>query len=1140
MGPSSSGSLDTFKALKTICVPLLANSRLSPETIPRASSLLSQLSSLLDDILESETTISPSTIEYVFFPLSHILQRNSTSAIPDVIMEKLMSVLAALFEQWWWSCQIEIWEQVLMLSAAIFSGIDTSPDPKGKRKDRDDETKRAAAQCLWAVLRRRERHQATTSSNRTVSDAEERFSTFQSRGRASKLLPILGQTLTSLLETSQSSNRRLQDVSLHIIYLLVTDYLTEEFIPSILPGTVSAMAKVALGQQAGKGWSRGDAVDEALAILQATIVAAVGDEICEAEGALRSVTRLEDLGQVLESNGQPRPVASTGASPFFTPRTSVWLAATASQLHMVINTLPPLLSHPNPVALLSLSRFSFDLLSKTSRTLPDTLPLLLSFLLSLSTNQSPEVAASSHAHLLTLLLPPSTAHFTHLQILSQLTRNNLISLPRLLPSQSDAKVEHLARQVFAACQLSGSVHAVSEGVGMLLGPTGGIEKWGWSLLSVVEFMVPQLFVSTVQPAQALLEGESLEGPTYNFPEVNMKHVSSQSTREALDDMFRALGAAAGTDCLFAVEWFVGVAKQGKTSREVGALWCAGRILEGVCGISMESTDMLGRTVPKGVEKVSRWIAKLIAEFWDEDEDEDEDAAAYNNPSLHMSESDAHLPLEYVKGLNPLVTRFDLNSSHKPTEPPLQSQRILHKVLSLQLLSITAGILRSRFMRLLLRTLYPVLHSLVSQSSYVSSTALAALHYITSATGYASPSNLLLANFDYALDGVARRLDRRQLDPEAAKVLVVLVRLVGKDIVSRAGDVVEACFDRLDEFHGYVSLVEGLIEVLAEVVKVVEADNEASTGPADNDHLNSKAPEDHVESFLEWYQHRNDPIAQDTEDYGPAPREDWGNLVGKGKGKEVDEATVPATDVVNEPPPTPTQALTQQIVSRSIYFLTHPSPLIRARILSLLDTACPILSESALLPSIHAAWPYVLNRLGDSEPYVVSAAASLIASLAENVGEFMTTRVWNDVWPRFRAMLSKLEEADAHSALARRGLGAVGTQSAYSHSHRLYVSILRTMRAVVKGVQVRSDVLWELLIALRRFLHSGAHQELQHCVREVYVTLMKENGDVVWLILSATMGKDVFGVADTTLHSVVFLREQKWNIEANARIILGKM
>ena len=1027
-----------------------------------------------------------------------------------------------------------------MLVSAILSGIDASPDPKGKRKDRDDETKRATAQCLWAILRRR-----TEATDTGASDAEARFVMFQSRGRAPKMLPILGRTLTSLLETSESSNRRLQDVSLLLIHALITDYFPEAFIPSILPGIVSAMAKVALGRREGKGWSKGDTVDRALTVMQDTIVAAIGNEICETEGALRSVSRLEDLGEAFESDGQPRPVVSVPSSetsPYYTPRTSVWLSATASQLQIVVNTLSPLLSHPNPVALLSLSRFSFALLSSTSRTLPDTQHLLLSFLLSLSTSQSPEVAALSHSHLLTLLLPPSAARFTHLQILLRSTRDNLASLPHLLPSHSDAKVEHLARQVTAACQLSGSVRAVSDGVGGLLGPTGGIEKWGWNLLSMLEFTVPQHFVSTIQPPQALLEGsEGGATASFPFPEVNMKHVSSRSTREALDCLFRALGAAGGKGCLFAVEWFVGVARQGRGVKEVGALWCAGRILEGVSGISIDSTDLLRETVPGGVEKVSRWCAKVIAEFWDQDEN----AAGYDDmPSMQTPESDGRLPLEYVKGLNPIVTRFDIKNHDRPTESSIQSQRILHKVLSLQLLSITAGILRSRFMRLLLHTLYPVLHSLVSQNTYVSSTALATLHYITSANAYASPSNLLLANFDYALDGVGRRLDRRQLDPEAAKVFVVLVRLVGKDIVSRAGDVVEACFDRLDEYHGYGALVEGLVEVLTEVVKVLEADQRGVEGDRRS---SSKTPEDHVQSFLEWYQHRKDQqFDEDTENYGPAPREDWGNLREKGKEKEIDENEPTAhTTVPDESPPTPSQVLTQQIVSHSIFFLTHPSPLIRTRILGLLDRACPILSEAALLPSIHTAWPYIVNRMRDSETYVVSAAAELIASLAENVGEFMTTRVWNDVWPHFRGMLSKLETADAHSALARRGYGGagVGTESAYSQSHRLYMSILRTMRAVVKGgVQMRSDVLWELLIAFRRFLHIGAHEELQRFARGVYTALMEEDGDVVWLVLTATMmGEDDLGVADTNMESsVAFLGEQKkWDIKANAKIILGK-
>ena len=49
------------------------------------------------------------------------------------------------------------------------------------------------------------------------------------------------------------------------------------------------------------------------------------------------------------------------------------------------------------------------------------------------------------------------------------------------------------------------------------------------------------------------------------------------------------------------------------------------------------------------------------------------------------------------------------------------------------------------------------------------------------------------------------------------------------------------------------------------------------------------------------------------------------------------------------------------------------------------------------------------------------------------------------------------------------------------------------------------------------------------------------GDVVWLVLTATtMGEDDLGVADTNMQSsVAFLGEQKkWDIQANAKIILG--
>ncbi|KAF8574440.1 hypothetical protein K439DRAFT_1420593 [Ramaria rubella] len=1134
----------SFETLKAVCVPLLSNSLLTPETIPRASGLLLRLNSILETMLQTDTAMGASTIEYVFFPVSAFLKRNNISSIPDVIMEKLMDVIAILFEEWWWFCEVDVWEQVLKLSAAIFVGIDGNPGPKGKR--RDDYTMQATARCLWVILRPRGHPRfASTSSTRTALKAEERFSELQIRGQDPTLLPMLAQTLTSLLETSHSTHNGLQAISLKLILILIDQYLPEAFAPSILPGVTSNMVKIALGRQEGKGWSQGATVDQALVVLRTTIVAAIRDEICEVEGALRTVETLEGLSNSFTTDGPPPPTSdSLPKTPSFTPRSSVWLSATAAQLHIALNTLSSVLSHPNPVALLSLSRFSHALLSSTTQSLPDTQSLLLSFLLFLSTSKFPEVASLSDDHLHMLLLSPSPARFTLLQILSRSTRENLASLSRLLLSRSDAKVEHIARQITGVCKLSKSVHAVKDGVGKLLGPMGGIEQWGWNLLTVIEFTVPSFFVSTVQHPQALIDGGPDSANSYPFPEMDIKHVASQSTHVMLEDMFRMMGNAAAMESLHAVEWFVGVARRGRTAREASALWCAGRVLEGMADVSLGNPDVCNSNVPKRVEKVSRWIAQVMSEFWDQDEgDINPRVSSREDSPGDVVENDNPLPLEYVKGLNPLITRFDFTDK-KPPQTSLEAHRLLHKVLSLQLLCLTSAILRTQFTRLLIHILYPVLHSLVSQIPYVSLTALAALHYISSTTAYASPSNLMLANFDYALDSVSRRLDRRQLDPEAAKVLVVLVRLVGKDIVSRAGDVVEACFDRLDEFHGYMILVEGLIDVLAEVVIAIEADH-YQNGGNDTSAKNQESrmtSEDRMEAFLEWYQHRHE---EPPEDYGPAPREDWANLTGRGKGRELDgsgdgnesENVIPnaqTSDSQDGPPATPTQVLTQQIVSHSIYFLTHPSPLIRARILSLLDTACPILSESALLSSIHSAWPYILTRMGDVEPFVVSAAASLIASLAEHVGEFMVSRIWNDVWPRFRVILSKLEQADTQGALTRRGFGTVGTESAHSQSHRLSKSILCTVRAGVQGTAIKSEILWDVMVTTRRFLHIGAHVELQSCARELFSALMVDNEDAVWLMLSASRG-----IPNLDMSSVAFLMQKKWDIEANARLILGK-
>ncbi|KAH9846851.1 armadillo-type protein [Lenzites betulinus] len=1127
---NSGSTPSTFQRLKVICVPLLGNALLTPTTQSSALNLLVQLRDTLRLTQTSGEALSPQTISYIFFPLSTILRRNELSYIPDRILENLLDVLSLLCDSWWWTMDASVWEQVFMLCSAILGGIDR----KGKGKDRDDETKVASINCLWSLLRPRTAEEDPTNLLDGGEHARAVFAAFKSRAQSAKFMPMLGQTLDSLLGNAGSPHIPLQRISMKVLSTVVAEYLPDGFVPSVLPGIVSTMSKVSLGTGTSKGWANGDIVAAALHVMLCAIVRAVGDDVCLREGAVNSINELEDL--LVDRN--PSIVEDQPLPPYATRRTPSWLRATASQLHIALNSLSVLVKHPTPVALRGLATFSAEVLSTTTLTMAQSQPLLLSFLLSIRTSPFEGVSAHADSLLRRMLSSHSPGRQAIMRALFQIAQDNLAALPRLLLSHADAKVEHASEILESVCSLANSrpgssypgVPAISAGVGKLLGPNSNVEKWGWSLLSTLEFENPTTVATPASVIQLMLENDLAVPYQASLPELTLRHVSSREAYQALERMFRALGATAGEDCLFSVEWFVDVGHSGTGRRAVAALWVACRLLEGLGKVSLDPhASMSGPiTRTKRLEKFARNLARRIGETWDDIDREE--LSGDSEPQPDADEN--NVVVEHVQGLS--VIRGFSTTEPMQSSVPLQStiQPMLHRGISLQLLSITAGILEARFLPLLLHTLYPVLHGVVSDSLFVSTSALAALNSIATSTSFATPANLLLSNFDYALDAVSRRLTRRWLDVDATKVLAVLVRLVGRDVVQKAGDVVEECFDRLDEYHGYEVIVDGLLEVLREVVKVIEEDDvNPLSGARSASPLLSTAGNvaEGLDAFAEWYAHRSEP-KEDKEPLrdGSYPREAWGKAE-EDADADTSDVAQPGDNSAAEIPPTPSQALTQQIVARSLFFLTHGSPPIRARILLLLAHAVPVLPESALLPSVHQAWPFVLNRLGDAETFVVGAAATLIAALATHVGDFMHRRIWDDVWPRFRRLLRDLERADASNALAHRGGGTVGTGSAYTHSHRLYKAIIQTLTAAARRVQAQDAANWEVIVLFRRFLDRRTHEELQACARELYEALCRNNEDAVWLGLSGTLGW-VEGC-------VAFLQEPKWDLEENVRAIL---
>lgn len=1012
---------------------------------------------------------------------------------------------------------------MFLICSAIVGGLDGKIASKGK--SRDDETREAAMGCIFTLLRPRTSEEAQRRSL-SSDQAKDRFNELQGHIQNEKFVAIVGQTLDSVLMSTESLHMPLQRRSLEVLYLLIDLYLPDHIIPSVLPGVVSKMVKVCLGVPEFKGWANGEVVARGLDVLQTVVIKSIGDEVCIKDGAARRFTDLEDVFEEPAS-------AQSFAGKYGTRRTDSWVRGTATQLHIALNSLNPLVSHPTPSALHALTKASASILSATSLTLPLTQSLLLSFLLSLTLSDYPLVSSESRKSLMELLTRQSHAQSSLQYTLMVNLGDNLSALPRLLSTQADARISHTAALVEAVCRLAHvqdrqiPFDPVVKGVGKLLGPTGGIEKWGWSLLSVLEFVEPPIVVvnSSVTPMALETDGDAPEW--FSFPELIFKNISSHNTRRSLENMFLALGSAGGDGCLFAVEWFTNVGRLGTTPTSVVALWCACRLLEGVAKISLSERQSATVSDPpsRRLEKQVRALARSIAELWDKADFE-------FTPSANPSQSDDDLAffVQHRKGLVPIHDTLKIHDS-RPKNPLTSFQPMVHRALCLQVIAIVAGVTQSRFAPLFIHTLYPILHSLVSPFSFLSSTAVATLHYITIFTSYASPANLLLSNFDYVLDAVSRRLTQRWLDIDATKVLGVMIRLVGGDVVDKAGDVVEECFDRLDEFHGYGIVVDGLIEVLTEVIKVIEMDNrtDSQTHSKPSALPSSIFQQPNLDDFFAFLPHRAETPLQelDDTDFGPAPRKPW---ISHDPAEEIDNK--PETSQANlddEPLPTPVQLLTKQIISRSMYFLTHESPVIRAKILNLLALSVPVLPESALLPAVHAAWPFVLNRLGDSETFVVSAAAGLVEGLAIHAGDFMFRRIWDDIWPKFFSLLQSLETGEANNALTRHDKTGTRLDSAYTHSHRLYRSLLKTMTAALKGVHQHETSFWQVIVAFRRFLGTQVQEELQQCARNLYTQAGQVDPDAVWLVLKST-AVDISPL-------LRFMTQTRWNIDQNVNIVL---
>ena len=833
-------------------------------------------------------------------------------------------------------------------------------------------------------------------------------------------------------------------------------------------------------------WSRretaqGDTAALSASLVETVVIATLADAGLKQLGVLRG--GLDDLAQMADewedANVPPPPLpgdTSSGKDPF-PPLSRSYLDFTSSQL---LTTLRPILSilsaHPSHVARQAVSALSFALLSKCNESLPQLVPFGLSTLFLLTRDDFDPVREIARTHIQELLANKDLALDASL---IDLLNEAVNALPRLIVSHNDRKVTDAAKLLTAIAETT-SATIDQNPIANLLGPRGRVERWGLALLDCLEFGRPAGWSSgsAAQSAKGwagtnlplLLQGKVGEP----FQELPLRYIDSEATIKALKQALVSLGAAGGETALHTVEHFVLLAKTNRArdaSKAVSALWVAQLLLEGIAKGQEESAE--GK-VGKATRKMARYITRIIVSM---DEDEDEEIIPDER------DEDSLVAVERSKGVDTITTlldrplRTDTHGARETRRLHAQAQRVLLTALSLSTLSHTSRILSSSFRPLLLTVLYTVLSHLASPHHLVVTYAENTLNHIAYNTGYASVQNLILDNVDYVINVVSQRLTPARLSPSAPLVLIAMIRLTRSEIVPMVHDVVDEIFDALDDYHGYEVLASSLLAVLVTLVDVMSDDVAAAEERAELSRVGSPPnPEADFAKFATWWTDREKRRKEEVDTIlERAPRHAWG------KRSDEEDQEPPVDD--SEPLPTRSQEMTTLILDKSLNFLSHQSPFLRARILSLVARAIPVLAsrQGDLLPLIDRSWGIILLRLDDPIPYVVAEAAEVITGLCRHVGDFMSRRILDSAWPKLKRVLVNQQAQDAKSALARKG--AIGTTDPWTVSHRLHLALVGIATYVAKEVPVEDGVLWDMMGLFRTFLDKRVHEEIQEATME---------------------------------------------------------
>ncbi|RUP47791.1 armadillo-type protein [Jimgerdemannia flammicorona] len=863
--------------------------------------------------------------------------------------------------------------------------------------------------------------------------------------------------------------------------------------------------------------------------------------------------------------------SSTPPKIFTATRTRHWLAATQTQLKRLLTQTLTARDHPDWSTRMHFVDFSYTLLLQCALTLELCAPNLIETLvLHLDDDYAP-VAARCREHLLALSRHPEFAASLVPILKSRLDDWMFSLARHLTSADEAAKCSALSLIAGLLALLGAEARSVLEtslekvAGGWLRGLEMDDVNVKVERAAVGRFAELEYGRGSVGTADG--DGDGSQGGAGErsriprYPTKRFGYLVSDRAVEGASRLFRTLGRVG--DAGFLVEHFMRYLRSGQGgivetgSYQPQAAWVVNEILLGADGFGLtvpaedpsssletsNDTPFASQSQNTNSERQVRSLAKQILR----------ELISLEILTAPTSVLDKEAVIALHSQFDPSAsTPLTLTTTRPSTDiipTPSLNATILTICHMLECVATTSLILGPAFKLELIDALYPLLDQLGSQNARISFTASITLDAVARACGYwpsrprATPTQaLVLGNVDYVVNTVSDRLARVPLDPRAPRVMTAVVRVGGGSVIEYMGDSVQEIFDALDAYHMNGWMCAELCGVLREVVRVVENEDilqekedganreeggakeglqeqqkggvsqeisgfvarykgiDFGDGYQRESRVETKAMNEIGQYFLEQQQKKDKVKELDEEDLEKLASE-----------AEREQNRPPSSrrdsDTDRKIPPTRNQQTVLDILHKTIHFLTAPSPHLRSQILSLIESALPVLRPRPqdLNPLVHKIWPSVVRRLDDKEHFVILNAVHLVQCVAECCGDFLSRRVVDDLWPRFKVMLrERVREAEAEER--RTGItmtaALVANPNAYSvftRAHRLQRSVLQTLALVAEHVPLKDGNVLEIVTTCAPYLDAMRwHDELQRCGVRLFIALGKGHADAVWL------------------------------------------